>query len=136
MPLHQYGYIPVDIWNGPDPKLINQQLTVSVRPGVDGTATALAGKWAESFEVEMTSVYQFYEDALFQRWLEQQMIGGVWAVMKDLVDYQMTFATLYRAMNAQTVRLATIVHFIGPDKDLIYPTEIVTRWTLLPVASE
>ena len=136
MPLHQLGNIPVDIWEGPEPSLIHQQLTVTARPGVDGTATALAGKWSEQFEVQLTTVYELAEDALFQRWLEQTMVGGVWAVMKDEVDYQATFSTLYRAISAQPVRMKKLIHFMSPDKNLVYPTEVVTRWTLLPIASE
>jgi hypothetical protein len=136
MPLHQLGPIPYDMWEGPPPKLVKNQITLSVRPGVNGTAAAFAGVWTGPFDIVLTANWQLYQDALAQESLQLDMIGGVWGIIKDTVNYLTEFSHVYRVLDCETLRIRKIIRFTGPDKDLLYPTEIVTRWKLLPIAYE
>lgn len=136
MPLHQFGLIPVDHWDGPPPPLIYDQLTESVRPGVDGIAHALAGRWLQPFDVALTVYRDTYEDAFYEMEAQRAMVGGAWGVIYNNVNYLLEFQHVYRALSCEVVELRKIVRFVSYDRNLLYPTKLVTRWRLSPISLE
>lgn len=133
MPIHRLGPHWYDIWEGPEPPLIHQQVAGSVRPGVNGAVHAFAGAWAEPFEVELTTALQFYVDAFAMADIQRNMIGYPWGIIKDQVNYTAEFLHVYRAIDCKVLRIKQDLRFIGPDKNYSPATLITTRWLLFPI---
>jgi hypothetical protein len=136
MPLHQYGLIQYDMWDGPPPPLVGEQVSESVKPGVDGVAHAFVGKWGPPFDRTLTAVLPTYEEAFLQQEQQRAMLGYAWGIIYHGVNYTAEFSHVYRAIDCEVLEIRKIIRFLSLDKNYVYPTQIVTRWKLAPISLE
>lgn len=120
-------------WEGPPPRIPQQHSIAHTRPGANGVALQLLGKWGDPFEVQVTSHYATLLDATAAFYIMSASVGTGWLAVKYAnLNYTGLYSTGYHAMMVEQVDLRAAAVLIGPGYAYTNGAVLVTRWTLQP----
>lgn len=120
-------------WEGPRPQLVKQHVRKFVKPGTSGLSAQLVGIHGDEFNVQLSSVYSNATQVLVAESALRSMIGGVYTLWYEGVNYTTTFQTQY-LMDSLTVQSAKRHPLlVGPGYSYIGGWKIVSQVTLTPI---
>jgi len=133
MSAHGIDQFNFEHWEGPPPRIAQQHSVTRNRPGAQGVALQLLGKWGDPFEVMLTSHWASTAAAADAFYLMNSVVGTGWLMVKYAnMNYSAAYSTGYHAVMIEQVDLRMAALLIGPGYAYTNGGVLVTRWTLQP----
>lgn len=133
---HSVGNFLFHLWEGTPPLVSQQQVSNHTRPGVDGVAQQLLGRYNRAFEFEAVKFYPNYLTAQLDGVLITELTGsGALVVIYNEINYAGTFSQYYLVDQVTEVDCRQMVRIIGQGFDYPAGTELRLRFMLTPIRS-
>lgn len=131
---HTIGGVVFQLWDGPPPLFVQQQVTSHTRPGVEGVSQQNVGKWARQFEAVVTAHYVNYTTAVNAYFSLAAMPGDdPQIVIYNDINYWLTYGHLYTVDNVEPIRIRAAALLTGPGYFFYSGGEMVARLLMTPV---
>lgn len=132
---HSVGNYLFHLWEGNSPLVPQQQVSIHTRPGVDGVAQQLLGRYNRPFEFEAIKFYPGdYITAKVDGVIVTDLTGSdALVVVYNLVNYASLFSIYYLCDQVTELDCIQRPHVVGQGFDYAPATELRLRFRLTPI---
>lgn len=134
---HVIGAFNFELWNGPPPLLVQEQVSTFHRVGADGVGFQTLGKHGQTFDVTLTYWDASYALCLAGLALMKAIVGTQVVVTYNDINYSTTFSHQYLVNAVEEISCDAVVRQIRsaptPAINRTNAGELLVRFTLTPV---
>jgi hypothetical protein len=120
-----------EFWDGPPPPIPTTKVLASTRPGVNGVSTHLLGRWAEPFEVTLTSHWASQLAATAGHASMKNLIGADPCYVKyNNLNWTMLHGVFYNVRSIEILDIRSAICLMGPGYVLPGGAALITRYVM------
>jgi hypothetical protein len=120
-----------EFWDGPPPPLPTEKVVASTRPGVNGVSIHRMGRWADPFEVTLTSHWASQLAAAAGHSLMRNLIGAGGTYVKyNNLNWTMLHGVYYNIHSIEILDIRSAICLMGPGYVLAGGAALVTRFVM------
>jgi hypothetical protein len=123
-------------WDGPRPAFVTEHPVEFRKPGQDGISAQLQGVNGDPFQVQLTAVFPNEAQCRTAEHGYRDLIGAAPQVLVyENVNYSVVYNHRYFVHGVQIVSAKRMPRLIGPTWDYLGGWQLISAWTLIPVAT-